>query len=365
MIIPFFNSIIYILVYSSFFFAQPADSKNYEEIINESYTFDITDPTIRIDNRYGDIEISSHNQSTASLKVVITVEASSAQRADQIFDWIHIDRSHDKDYLSVTTEFKKGRKITKKNEHYTIDYFLSIPSKSLLKISNKYGDVSCADHSNNIELQLKHGSGQIQDLKGNLDAQLGYVTAFKIGSVSGNATLELSYSHISLDKAKKILFVSKYSSFELESADAFDSETKYDKLRIGRVRHFRNQGKYDNIKIQEVQDIKIETHYSHISIQQLVDKGVFNMKYGELKISKVSTDASLIDIHSHYTGCSLGLESPYDLVADTKYVDIDYPRDLNITNRVKDSNELSIIAYYLQSGGTKINAIMKYGHLKL
>lgn len=341
--------------------------KEYEKVITESYDFDIDDPKISLDNRYGDVEITSHNQQTASVRVEIIVEASKESRAQEIFDRIDIDMSHSSNRLSVKTDIGNSGNWnwTKQNEQYKINYTVSLPSKSFLSIANKYGNISCTDHDNDVDLILKYGNGTIQNVGGDLKAEFGYVDNFTAGMIAGDADIDLSYSDFSMESAEDIEIYSKYSEFNVESAQKIISDSKYDKYRIGSIQSITNEGKYDNIRISDVSEIKIETKYTNIKVGTLSGRAKFSLGYGDLTINEVRESTTEININSSHTGCSLAMSGAYELDVDTKYVDVDYPRGVHINNREKDGNELLLQGYFQKPGGTLITAHMKYGHLRL
>ena len=91
--------------------------KEFKKDINKTFQFDSNDPIISLDNMYGNITITSHSQSKASVSVEIIVEASKESRAQEIFDKIDIDMEHSSNELSVSTEINssKGNRFIKFN----------------------------------------------------------------------------------------------------------------------------------------------------------------------------------------------------------------------------------------------------------
>ena len=197
--------------------------KEFKKDINKTFQFDSDDPNISLANQYGNVTITSHNQKNATVSVEIIVEASKESRAQAIFDKIDINMNHSGNELSVTTEINssKGWNWTKKNEQYQINYVVALPTKSFLSIENKYGNVACGDHGNSIILELKYGNGSLQDVRGKLDAELGYVGNFTIGAVDGNISIDLSYSNCNVESAHEVEIESKYSSFSIETVEIF------------------------------------------------------------------------------------------------------------------------------------------------
>ncbi len=341
--------------------------KEFKKDINKTFQFDSNDPNISLDNMYGDVTITSHNQTKATVSVQIIVEASKESRAQEIFDKIDINMDQSGNELSVATEINssKGWNWTKKNEQYQINYIVALPTKSFLSIENKYGNVSCANHDNNINLVLKYGNGSLQNIGGKLMAELGYVGSFTIGSVEGNATIDLSYSNLTMDAAQDVDIDSKYSTFSIENCGNIASDSKYDKYTLGSIKTLDNDGKYDTFKIEEAEEVNCETQYTNMKIGSLRDGGVFDFEYGGLNVKNVSTEATSITIEGKHTGVDLGMSGAYSLDVEGKYTGVDYPKDLKISNRDKGDNEIKVQGYHINDAGTKINARLRYGHLRL
>ena len=363
-----FNTLFIILILGSIAQASSeATLKEFKKTIDETFQFDSDDPNISLANQYGNVTITSHSEASATVKVEIIVEASKESRAQEIFDKIKINMDHSGGDLSVVTEINssKGWNWTKKNEQYQINYVVAIPKKSFLSIENKYGNVACADHGNEINIELKYGNGSLQDVGGELTADLGYVGSFTIGSVDGNATIDLSYSNLNMESAHDIEMDSKYSSFSIENCGDISSDSMYDKYDLGSISVLSNDGKYDTFKIIEAEKISCDTKYTNMKVGSLSRGGFFDFEYGGLNVRNVSPEATSISIQGKHTGVDLGMSGAYSLDVEGKYTDVDYPRDLKISNRDKGDNEIMIQGYHINDSGTKIKARLRYGNLRL
>jgi len=347
--------------------ATTAPLKEFKKEINKTFQFDIDDPNITLENQYGNITITSHNQASATVNVVIKVEASKESRAQEIFDKVEIDMDHSSSALSVITEINssKGWNWTKKGEQYQINYTIALPKKSYLSIENKYGNISCANHNNEIKLALKYGNGSLQNVGGKLEADLGYVGTFTIGEVEGDAIIDLSYSNLNMESAHDVQIDSKYSTFTIENCGDIVSDSKYDNYDLGSIKVLKNDGKYDSFKIVDAEKVSCETKYTNMKIGSLSNGGDFYFEYGGLDVRSVSSEADYITVQGKHTGFNLGMTGAFSLDAEGKYSDIDYPRDLKISLRDKDDNEIKIKGYHINDSGTKIKARLNYGHISL
>ena len=364
----FFNSLLIISVFTGNIFADTEISSwnEYTQKIEETFSFSTDSPDILISNKYGEVNIVSSDRKDAHFEVVITVEAKSRDRADQIFDKININLDGGNTRAQGITEFKskKGWGWTKKNEKYKIDYLVHLPTKADLEIRHKYGDFVISNHTGNIDLNLKYGNGVIQDVEGALTLKLGYVDRFTVGEITGGIDLACSYSDLNFDRTPEIEGETKYSNISFEHADEVDLISKYDHLKAESIGNLNIEGKYNEFDIGNLGSGDITVNYTKTTIDQVENNAEFVTRYGSVNIGSVSNSADLIDIESNYTSYRISGAPGINLDIDTKYVDISYPDNLEINYRDQDSNELKLKG---KSGSAQLTlkATMKYGALKI
>ena len=338
----------------------------YEEVINKSFSFNTSEPAISLNNSYGDMIIVSSNRPDVSIEIIITVEANSKSRADQIFNKISVEFDDAPSKLKVKTKLENpvGR-LTKKNEKFTIDYKVSIPERTLLSLNNKYGDISLTSHNNDVEVELKYGSGSIQSITGDLELHLSYANKFNVGEIKGNLKSKTAYSHLSVDSGQIVDCTSAYSDISFDEIMSIECDSKYDNFIINKVKNINLDDKYSSISIGYVDDIFLDMAYSAVKIRSMSKQGIFDTSYGSVNIRKVENSADKIDIDSGHTGYDIGYDGGLTLDIETEYTNVKYPDDLTISYRDKDNNELTLKGTKKGVGNLNIKASMKYGHLKI
>ena len=336
----------------------------YVKTINEQFAFTSSNPEIEVTNKYGDVDIVSSERSDAVIEVTITVESRKESRANEMFEKIDIDFDHSGNNLSIKTEID-GWGWTNKNEKYRVDYKIYLPIRSDLFVENKYGDISLTDHSGSVEVELKYGNGNFQDIEGDFRGVLGYSDRFNLGSVHGNVDLGISYSKLSMDDADNVECDSKYSTISFGNANKAIISSSYDKYKMNNVEELRLEGKYDEITVEEVSSLTYDMNYTSLKINSLVESGYFETKYGSVSIYDISAKAKEIDISAQYTNYKLSTPNSYHLKVDTKYTGLSYPDEMNFSYRERDSNEMRLDGSLGDNPRLKINAEMKYGQLKL
>ena len=348
-------------------FSNYAEITEYKKTISERFQLNTNTPEITIDNRYGNIDVIATSNQEALVNVTIVAEARNEKRANEIFEKIDIEFKSGSDFVNASTVINanKGWNWTKKNEHYKIHYEIHIPNTSRIEMSNKYGDISMGEHEGQVSINIKYGSYTIQSVAGNLMLEAKYAEKVSIGSIRGDLELESSYSNIHLTESQSLTGQSKYSRFYIERLGDLNLSTKYDHYDIHEVGMLDVDGKYNDLKIGTLASGNFAVSYSNIKIDQLKTAADFNTKYGGVSIENVSNIAKRIKIESNYTNYKLSSTSNPSLDLDLKHVSVNYPDNLDISYRNRDSNSLQLKANSKAGSGVQIIAKMKYGSLNI
>ena len=336
----------------------------FEKTIDEKFTFSTSSPDISINNKYGEINLISSDRSDALVEVTISVETKNESRANDIFDKIDIEFENSSNSMEAKTEID-GWGWTKNNEKYRIDYTVYLPVNAQLTLSNKYGDISLTDHNGNVNVDLKYGNGNFQNIGGSFTGKLGYADRFRMGTVHGEVELDASYSKFSMQDSESVSCQSKYSNLTFENTGNFTADTKYDKIYVDKADVIRVEGKYDEINIGSVGRLIYDMDYTSLKVDVLEESGKFGTKYGKVIVSGMSDKAEEITVDANYTDYQFSTHNSFDLKIDTKYTSVHYPDDINIHFRERDSNELALEGTKGSNPRLSIRAKMKYGGLKI
>jgi hypothetical protein len=148
-------------------------SKSYNVSGNDKVSFD---------NRFGELKINTWDKSEVKVDVTITAKANSEERAQEILDRIKIEDNDNNSGVSIKTiiqndnrkwenndkEKNKEDKEKYKNEGFTINYVVYVPSRNPLYAHNEFGPMSIDDHNGEVVLESKFGSltaGRLDDVK--------------------------------------------------------------------------------------------------------------------------------------------------------------------------------------------------------
>jgi len=343
--------------------------KDYKKEIHKEYSID-SDGTVKLNNRYGDINIRTHNKNQVIIDVTISTDAPNESRAEELFDRINIDFSNSSDYVSAKTEIgdhgsRWWKSMWKGNNNieFDIHYEVYVPSGVKLDIENRYGDVYLPDMDNDLSLELKYGDAQIGNLSGDLEFDISYGNA-SINDVE-DIRIDIGYGDVDINSAKQIQMESKYSDIRIEEADYLDLESKYDDFRIGTIGTIKNEGKYDEFDIKHVDVFEIDTKYTDIEIRDLGKSGLFDTGYGSIDIDNALPSLENFDVEGRYTNISLTISNGFEIEFEGDYVKPRFRDSINYTKKDDDDNSVYIKGSHGSNPKAKLNFSMGYGSLKI
>ena len=300
---------------------------------------------LEISNKFGEIKVVNEGGSEITIDVIVTVEARSEKKADELLNKIDVSfrksGSTVKAATSITNSFKSQRK-------FSIDYVVNIPSDKNLKISNKYGNTVVNELTGHGAFNIQYGNLTANNLSGEkTQIALAYGNA-DIGS-GGNIQAQVKYSPISFGEIKNLKLESKYSDITIEEGKDIQVESKYDKLSF-----------------EEVESVTANTKYSHLRIDELAKSLKIETGYGSIKVKQVAPDFEFISITNSYGQISLGLDdASYSVDASCDYCGISYPEDEFTGDRIKENNSRMIKGKIGNGTGGKVMVRSRYGDIKL
>lgn len=168
--------------------------KNY----SKSYPVSASDK-VSFDNRFGELKITTWDKNEVKVDIVITGKGNTDERAQEILNGIRIeDRKTNSGVFFETHIENKNKKYSKeekekyRNEGFSIDYAISMPSKNQLVVKNEFGKTIIPDYSGEVDIESKFGSltaGNLANVK-RVRVEFGQAT---IGSIS-NGKLDIHFS---------------------------------------------------------------------------------------------------------------------------------------------------------------------------
>lgn len=339
-----FNLTIVLLVFSTMIVS--AAKGDYTRNIRKAYPKNAV-TALKVSNKFGEVKINDMGGDSVTIKVVITIDNPSGNRAKELMDMISIDFEKTGGLVSVETKIEDN---FRSKQSFTIDYLINIPKDRDLDITNRYGNVII----NELEA------------KGTFNVSYGNLTAGKLKSRSGNpVSIAVSYGRADIETINDANMEFKYSKLYGGDIDKLALDSKYSEVNLHKTKNLTLESKYDGINIDEVDNLKSVSKYTNYKIGLLNENFDLDTGYGSVRISKVAAKFDKIRIVNSYGGINIGLnELNYKLKAECSYCDVKYPSDRYKGNKIKDNQHFSLDGN-VGTGGGSVSIDSKYGGVKL
>lgn len=328
----------------------PADTRRGEKskTINKTFELDEAD-LVSINNSFGQVHVTTWDQSNVAIEVEISVESRYDNRLDDLLEDITVDFKEQSDGIYMRTNLDIN---TRSNEDFEINYNVKLPGKNTLEVKNEHGDIYLDGRSGEVDIDLSYGDLKAGKLVEGGELKLAFAKADIQSFGTGQITLK-HVSSFSLDQAKDIEMDQQHSEIEIGSVEIVDMRSRHGEVEFGTV------GEMD-VNIQHT-DFVIESLEKSLNM--------LARHASDFSIDNVSENFEFIDIEGNYGSYRIDLDNGLkaDFKADFQYasmralgVDIDYSLQLKEQN--KESYEAKIGGGHASK---RIRITSTYGDLRL
>ncbi len=351
--------------------ASAEDFGRREYTKTEKKEFDIaSNGTTYLSNKYGKVDVKTWDRNRVKVSVNIIVNASSEERANEVFERISINFSNAADYVKVSTDIESKKSSWWKwssgdKSDYRINYEVYLPATNNLDIAHKYGDVYVASMRGKVDLDLKYANFKVESIGDDSNINFAYGNGAIVTAKDLNSNV--AYGKLNVETAGDISLESKYSQVWIEKAGDVRCETKYDTYRLGDINDFKNYGKYDNFSIDDADNVTLQSKYSSIKVTDVAEDVDLDMEYGSAEYG-LSSNFSEVSMNGKYTSFKVAVPSNanYRLDAVSTYAGINYPDNLEVTREIRKSSSQEVKAYKgAENTAAIIRATLNYGGLKI
>jgi hypothetical protein len=264
--------------------SEEANLKEFKREVTKEYSVG-ANPSLRIDNKYGNIHIVEGTDNKITFKIEIIGKGTTDALAKEFAETVSIDFSQSGDNISATTMLKN---INCNNCSRNTNYTVVAPKSVTMSLVNKYGNINLENTVKPFNVDLKYGN-----LKANMLA---------------NATVDIKYGNVDINACENINLDSGYAKIKIDKAGKMNTESKYDDFQIGTI-----------------SDINMNTKYTKVKIDKLNTSFVCNdFKYCSLDVSEIAPQFSRIKIDAGYSTIKLALDNRHSFKANlsTRYGNI-------------------------------------------
>lgn len=267
-----------------------------------------SDAILDVTNKYGDVHITQSKTDSVTVRVEISASSNSGDKIDAMMSDVDVTISMTGETVRAETSFRKGitplfeslKGLTKNlinfDSRMKIDYFVECPPRTVLRITNSYGDVYIGDETPVLALKLSNGNLDAAAV-GNAEMMDLTFSKANVRSIrEGKVTL--SFSELRTRETGNIKLATVSSKVWIDVCGSTDLDSKRDDLHFGTVRVLTGT-----------------SYFSDIITDRLSNEINMSVKYGNLSFEQIERSFSLIDIKSSYADLDLVLEenSAYDL----------------------------------------------------
>ncbi|SNR47493.1 hypothetical protein SAMN04488009_2033 [Maribacter sedimenticola] len=267
--------------------------------VTKSYAF-ATGDELHLENKYGNVTVYGWSKNEVSITVHMTVTHKKKENAIELLQRIApIIKSGD-NYLSVSYEiadknsgffanlFEKANPFDFDRSNVQIDYNVHMPFKTILNISNKFGDVLIEDWDGILIADIQHGDIYINRniTKAELSLKYGKLKAKNII----NSNITLNNGELDMDDAYTMYINSSGSAIRIQSSSNLELLSNK-----------------DEITLQSVENIKGSLKFSNLVLHELKSNVILDMKIADFKIHQILNQNSKIDIEQESSEVSLNI----------------------------------------------------------
>ena len=302
--------------------------------------------TLTTDTKYSDVELITWDKSVVDILAVVTVDASSQNRAEEALKKVDIRISKSGNNISVVTEMENG---WSRNVKTKIKITVKAPAWVNLDLESSYGDLFIQEASEMVNVDLRYG---------NLKA--GTISR---GNVKPYNFIDLAYSDGVIDEAGWLNLEISYSNMEVNVSGMLFVESKYSKLLGEKAGGIVTEGAYDKYYFDEVDSFVAELKYSGLKFGRLNKTLDLHSAYTGAKIGTLTNGFDEVNAQLSYGNISVGLEqgASFKFEGEAKYgnVNIDTGDRLSKT---KENNYVKVWGNVGSNPKSSIHVITKYGN---
>ncbi|WP_348706454.1 hypothetical protein [Tenacibaculum sp. 190524A02b] len=313
--------------------------------------------TLYINNKYGNINISSWNENRVEIDVKITVKGSNLSKVEDKLNAINVDFNASNELVEARTRIQNTKSNWSwwggnDNINFKINYFIKMPASNNADLHNKYG---------NIEIDVLNG-------KSNINCSYGNIEIDKLTNADNSINLDycgssdinyIKSGHLSLD----------YSKLKIQNSEKLKSSSDYSSLKIEKVGSLNFNSDYGSVSVSNVDIIEGNSDYAGVKVGTLHKKLRIDTDYGGVKIYDIAKGFESIAIEANYAGVKLGTKSDnsFKFIVDLGYAGFNYPNDkVEFFKSIKKSSK----KYYEGTFGSEnsnatVNIRSRYGGVSL
>ena len=313
-----------------------------------------SDALLRVNNKYGNVDVVSWDQNRVEIEVTITVSGNSESKVNERLKQIDVKFNSSSSEVSAKTiiESSSGWFNSGNKMNYQIDYKVKVPVTNSVDLTNDYGSILLNEIKGVAKINCDYGKITLGSLyHEDNEINIDYTSNSTIEFMN-TGNINADYSQLTLEKAKSVRLKADYTETNIEHIEDLNFVCDYGKIDIGNANSVDGRGDYLTMRFGNV--------YKKLTVEA---------DYGSIKVDKLMKDFDLVSVSSDYTGIKMGVEEGISFNFSTKlsYGGFDYDGDnINYIKKVEKSSSKYYEGFVNQeNSGSSINIVSDYGSVKL
>ncbi|WP_026752934.1 hypothetical protein [Sediminibacter sp. Hel_I_10] len=268
------------------------------------------DATLRVDNSYGNINVTTYEGATISIEVHIKTNGNDEDNVREKLNDITVEFSGTNAMVSAKTLFNKNKSKSwwnwgnNSNVNMEVNYIIKLPITNNVDLNNDYGSINLDRLEGRATINCDYGKINTKELLADNNAisfdytNNCYFEYIKSGKINAD------YSSFTVGKAKNLDISADYTKSEVEVAENVNYNCDYGSVEINNANNVNGNGDYLTVRLGTI--------YKNVSIRA---------DYGSIKIDNMAANAGNIEIESDYNGITIGFDPAYHFSFD---IDLEY-----------------------------------------
>ncbi len=288
------------------------DDRKHEKTkkINKEYTVN-ANARISLDNKYGDLNITTWDKNRVEIEVIITVKGDDLDRVEEKLEDISVEFTASSNLVEAKTKISKNKSSwslwkNNRNINYKINYNVKMPKSNSADLDNDYGNIYLTDLLGKANINCDYGKISVGNLSAdNNNINLDYCSNSTIAYMKGG-NVNVDYSKITIEDSETLKVNTDYSTVKVDKVDSINFNADYGSISIGNAINAIGNSDYTSMRLGTInKNLNIKADYGSINVKKLAkgfDNVVIDGQYTGIKIG-VDPDAVFeFELNLQYAG---------------------------------------------------------------
>ncbi|MCD8415042.1 hypothetical protein LNI89_06650 [Tenacibaculum dicentrarchi] len=311
--------------------------------------------TLYINNKYGNIQVSTWNKNSIEIEVKIIVKGDNINNVKNKLNAINIVFQASKNLVEARTKIEKSTSNWSwwgsNNINYKINYHIKIPTTSNADLNNKYGNIELDSIKGKATINCNYGNVEIDELLNDSNTiNLDYCGNAEINFIK-SGTINMDYSKLKINNSKSLNINADYAT-----------------VKIGKTKKLKFNSDYGNLSLDNVSNLTVNSDYTNIKIKTLKKNLTLNTNYGAVKVENIEKNFNKIIIDGNYTSIKLGanIENNFNFKINLGYANFKYPNEKTIIFKSIEKNSTKYYeGVFGKTTNSNINIKSNYGGVSI